>query len=47
VPDVPADREQEMLDLNTEREPNSRLSCEIAVRNELDGLVVNVPEFQM
>jgi 2Fe-2S ferredoxin len=43
----PGDREEEMLDLNPEREPNSRLSCQIPVRDELDGLVVRVPEFQM
>ena len=43
----PADREEEMLDLNPERESNSRLSCQIRVRDELDGLVVRVPEFQM
>ncbi|MGI9324281.1 MAG: 2Fe-2S iron-sulfur cluster-binding protein [Pseudomonadales bacterium] len=43
----PDDREEAMLDLNPEREPNSRLSCQIPVTDELDGLVVNVPEFQM
>jgi 2Fe-2S ferredoxin len=26
--------------------PNSRLSCQIRVRDELDGLVVTVPERQ-
>jgi 2Fe-2S ferredoxin len=44
---APGDREEEMLDLNPEREPSSRLSCQIPVRDELDGLVVRVPEFQM
>ncbi len=43
----PDDREEAMLDLNPEREPNSRLSCQIPVSEDLDGLVVNVPEFQM
>ena len=43
----PGDREEEMLDLNPEREPNSRLSCQVPVRDELDGLVVRLPEFQM
>jgi 2Fe-2S ferredoxin len=43
----PGDREEEMLDLNPERESSSRLSCQIPVRDELDGLVVRVPEFQM
>ena len=44
---TPQDREEEMLDLKPERESNSRLSCQIPVRDELDGLVVRVPEFQM
>jgi 2Fe-2S ferredoxin len=44
---IPQDREEEMLDLNPERESNSRLSCQIPVRDEIDGLVVRVPEFQM
>lgn len=44
---APSDREESMLDLNPEREAHSRLSCQIPVTDELDGLVVNVPEFQM
>jgi len=43
----PGDREESMLDLNPERETTSRLSCQIPVTDELDGLRVNVPEFQM
>ncbi len=43
----PGDREESMLDLNPEREANSRLSCQIPVTDEIDGIVVNVPEFQM
>lgn len=43
----PDEREESMLDLNPERESNSRLSCQIPVTEELDGLVVKVPEFQM
>lgn len=43
----PDDREEAMLDLNPEREPNSRLSCQVEVTDALDGLTVNVPEFQM
>ena len=43
----PNDREESMLDLNPERESTSRLSCQIPVTDELDGLVVRVPEFQM
>jgi 2Fe-2S ferredoxin len=40
------DQENSMLDLNPDREANSRLSCQIAVTDELNGLVVNLPEFQ-
>ena len=42
----PNETEESMLDLNPERQPNSRLSCQINVSDELDGLVVNLPEFQ-
>src|SRR5210317_999043 len=40
----PGDREESMLDLNPEREATSRLSCQIPVTDDLDGLVVKVPE---
>ena len=43
----PDETEEAMLDLNPEREPNSRLSCQIEVSDALDGLVVKLPEFQM
>lgn len=43
----PDENEEAMLDLNPEREANSRLSCQIEVTDALDGLVVNLPEFQM
>ena len=43
----PSESEESMLDLNPEREANSRLSCQIEVTDALDGLVVNLPEFQM
>ena len=39
--------EEEMLSMNPERQPASRLSCQIAVSPEWDGLVVQLPEFQM
>ena len=38
--------EEDMLDLAFEPKKNSRLSCQISVSNELDGLVVNLPEKQ-
>lgn len=43
----PGDQEESMLDMNPEREPNSRLSCQIKVRDELDGLIVRLPQFQI
>ena len=42
-PDV---MEEDMLDFAWEGKPNSRLSCQIKVVDELDGLVVRVPEKQ-
>ena len=42
----PNDTEESMLDLNPDRAANSRLSCQIKVSDDLDGLVVNLPEFQ-
>lgn len=42
----PNTNEESMLDLNPERTPTSRLSCQIPVTDLLDGLRVNVPEFQ-
>jgi ferredoxin, 2Fe-2S len=41
-----SDQENSMLDLNPDRGENSRLSCQIEVTDALDGLVVNLPEFQ-
>ena len=42
----PEPMEEDMLDFAYDVRPNSRLSCQIRVRNELDGLVVTVPERQ-
>ena len=36
-----------MLDQAYEPKSNSRLSCQITVSDELDGLVVNMPEKQV
>ena len=38
--------EEDMLDFAYDVQPNSRLSCQIKVSDELDGLVVTVPERQ-
>jgi ferredoxin, 2Fe-2S len=42
----PEAMEEDMLDFAYDVRPNSRLSCQIRVRDELDGLVVRVPERQ-
>lgn len=41
------DEEEQMLDLTPEREPTSRLSCQIKATEEMDGMTVQLPEFQM
>jgi 2Fe-2S ferredoxin len=38
--------ERAMLDFAYEVKPNSRLSCQIKVGDEVDGLVVRIPERQ-
>ncbi len=40
------DIEESMLEIVQNVEPNSRLSCQIKVTEELDGLVVRMPEDQ-
>ena len=42
----PSEMEEDMLDFAFDVRPTSRLSCQIKVTNELDGLVVQVPEKQ-
>ena len=42
----PGEMEESMLDLNPERQENSRLSCQVEVSEDLDGLRVTMPEFQ-
>jgi 2Fe-2S ferredoxin len=39
--------EASMLELTPERTPTSRLSCQIEIGDTLDGLRVQLPEFQM
>jgi 2Fe-2S ferredoxin len=45
---IPAktDMEETMLDFAQELEPTSRLSCQIKVTSELDGLIVRTPNSQ-
>ncbi|HZV19931.1 MAG TPA: 2Fe-2S iron-sulfur cluster-binding protein, partial [Hyphomicrobiales bacterium] len=42
----PSPMEEDMLDFAFEVQPNSRLSCQIRLTPELDGLVVRIPEHQ-
>jgi len=42
----PEAMEEDMLDFAFDVQPTSRLSCQIKVRDELNGLVVKVPERQ-
>ena len=42
----PSPMEEDMLDFGYDVRPNSRLSCQIKVTADLDGLVVRVPERQ-
>ncbi|MGB6662900.1 MAG: 2Fe-2S iron-sulfur cluster-binding protein [Xanthobacteraceae bacterium] len=42
----PSPMEADMLDFAFEVKPNSRLSCQIKVADELDGLVVTTPSRQ-
>ncbi len=42
----PEAMEESMLDFAAEPKSNSRLSCQINVSDDLDGLIVRLPEFQ-
>ena len=42
----PEDGEIDMIDMAFEPKKNSRLSCQITLADELDGLVVTTPEKQ-
>lgn len=43
----PDPQEDGMLDCVLDRQPNSRLSCQIQLNEDLDGLKVRVPESQI
>ena len=40
------DGEEDMLDMAFEPKKNSRLSCQLIVSDDLDGLIVNIPSKQ-
>jgi ferredoxin, 2Fe-2S len=42
----PSPMEEDMLDFGYDVKPSSRLSCQIKVTAEIDGLVVRIPERQ-
>ncbi len=42
----PEAMEEDMLDFAYDVQPNSRLSCQIKISDELNGLIVKVPERQ-
>ncbi|MEH0076563.1 2Fe-2S iron-sulfur cluster-binding protein [Pannonibacter sp. Pt2] len=42
----PDPMEEDMLDFAYDVKPNSRLSCQIKMSDDLDGIVVHVPERQ-
>jgi 2Fe-2S ferredoxin len=44
--DRPSAMEESMLDFADNVQPNSRLSCQIRVTDDLDGLIVRLPESQ-
>jgi 2Fe-2S ferredoxin len=39
--------EESMLGMRPDRDDRSRLSCQIDITPEMDGMVVRLPEFQM
>ncbi len=41
-----SDEEKLMLEMSSEMQDNSRLSCQIEVTDDLDGLVVHMPQSQ-
>jgi 2Fe-2S ferredoxin len=45
-PPMQADEEAMLEGTASPRQPNSRLSCQLVVSEQMDGLVVNLPETQ-
>ncbi|MDH4041973.1 MAG: 2Fe-2S iron-sulfur cluster-binding protein [Gammaproteobacteria bacterium] len=41
------DVETQMLDFVMDPQPNSRLSCQVVVNDELDGIVIRLPKSQI
>ncbi len=47
LPEMSADEDEMLEAAASERLPTSRLSCQIELSDELDGLVVRLPETQL
>ena len=43
---APSDMEEDMLDFAFDVRPESRLSCQLRITDDYDGLIVRVPEHQ-
>lgn len=43
----PSSEEEQMLTLAPERQKTSRLACQVKVTEQMDGMTVHLPEFQM
>ena len=46
LPEMTADEDEMLNAAASERKPNSRLSCQIVLSAEIDGLVVRIPDRQ-
>jgi 2Fe-2S ferredoxin len=46
LPEIERGEEQMLSTTAAERKPNSRLSCQLDMTDDLDGLVVHLPPFQ-
>jgi len=44
--EAPTDIEREMIECVLDPEANSRLSCQVVITDELDGMIVRLPENQ-
>lgn len=46
VIDKPGDTEKDLLECVIDPQVNSRLSCQVVVTDQMDGIIVNIPESQ-
>jgi 2Fe-2S ferredoxin len=44
---TPGNEEEQMLSMTPERASTSRLGCQVVTTDEMDGMTVHLPEFQM